>query len=418
MEDAREDRRRSRLFGKTSNFTLKPMFTYVFGDTVKNTVSMVSNTLISKFTYSVGLSEIKHQILPAVLLRYFKNIPTDEGWVVCGDTSKIGSRSSQNITKKPGSYCDITKYHDVMITLTVRVPEDKPYDAIMTLSVLGRKHAPILNQFIRHLIKQSTRIRDKQASDQINVKSTLIRTDWNTVTLEKRGWDNVFLPQKDRELLENSIHAFINRKSWYEEHHIPYHFGILLHGVGGTGKTSIIKSIVTEFNVAGFYIKDLDRLDFENLYSTIAYRDSIQPAVVICEDIDTASFTNTREKDSVRTEETMDGDEFQISAKNKLGQFLNFIDGFNSPTNVIYVFTTNHIEELDPALIRPGRIDLCLEVGYLTDETFDQFLNFHYGKRLPENLHVKDELTCSLLQIDVMRGMDYETFLSKYTKGD
>lgn len=414
-----KDELRSRdLGGEKPNFTMKPLFTYVFGDTAKNVVSMMSNTLMSKFTYSVGLSDIKHQILPAVLLKYFKNIPTDEGWVVCGDTSKIGSRSSQLITRKPGAYCDITKYHGVVITLTIQVPDERPYDASMNLSVLGKKHAPILNQFIRNLIKQSARIRDKQASDQIQVKSTVLRTDWSAVVLEKRGWDNVFLPQKDRELLENSIHAFINRKAWYEEHHIPYHFGILLHGVGGTGKTSIIKSIVTEFDVAGFYIKDLDRIDFENLYSTIAYRDSTQPAVVICEDIDTASFTNTRERDSVRTEETMDGDEFQISGKNKLGQFLNFIDGFNSPTNVIYVFTTNHIDDLDPALIRPGRIDLCLEVGYLTDETFDQFLNFHYGKRLPENVHVKDELTCSLLQIDVMRGMEYETFLSKYTKGE
>lgn len=416
MRDTNENR--SRLLGEKPSFTLKPMFTYVFGDTAKNVVSMVSNTLLAKFTYSVGLSEIKHQILPAVLLKHFKNIPADEGWIVCGDTSKIGSRSSQNITKKPGSYCDITNYHGVMITLTVQVPEDKPYDALMTLSVIGKKHTSTLNQFIKHLIKQSSRMRDKQASDQIQVKSTLIRTDWNTVALEKRGWDNVFLPQKDRELIENSIHAFINRKAWYEEHHIPYHFGILLHGVGGTGKTSIIKSIVTEFDVAGFYIKDLDNLDFENLYTMIAYRDSSCPAVVICEDIDTASFTNTRERDVATKEETLDGDEFQISAKNKLGQFLNLIDGFNSPTNVIYVFTTNHIDDLDPALIRPGRIDLCLEVGYLTDETFDQFLNFHYGKRLPENVHVKDELTCSLLQIDVMRGMDYETFLSKYTKGD
>ncbi len=46
-----------------------------------------------------------------------------------------------------------------------------------------------------------------------------------------------------------------------------------------------------------------------------------------------------------------------------LGGLLNVVDGFHAPENVLFVMTTNHVEALDPALLRPGRIDYRLLLG-------------------------------------------------------
>jgi chaperone BCS1 len=46
-----------------------------------------------------------------------------------------------------------------------------------------------------------------------------------------------------------------------------------------------------------------------------------------------------------------------------LSGLLNVLDGFHAPENVIVVMTTNDAEALDPALLRPGRIDYRLFLG-------------------------------------------------------
>lgn len=55
-----------------------------------------------------------------------------------------------------------------------------------------------------------------------------------------------------------------------------------------------------------------------------------------------------------------------------LGGLLNFIDGLWSSCGDerIIIFTTNHKEKLDPALLRPGRMDMHIHMSYLTSESF------------------------------------------------
>ena len=76
------------------------------------------------------------------------------------------------------------------------------------------------------------------------------------------------------------------------------------------------------------------------------------------------------------------------------------------------MFTTNHIEKLDPALIRPGRCDVKLEIPTVTYETFKKFAVYHYGKgadtfiddHFIKDFEVDSDITFAELQIDVMKG--------------
>ena len=138
--------------------------------------------------------------------------------------------------------------------------------------------------------------------------------------------------------------------------------------------------------------------------------------MLIVEDIDTNNFTKSREKTiGVTTSNTDHGLMIENSATN-LGKLLNFIDGMISPKNVIWVFTTNHIDELDPALIRPGRIDIKLEISYVIEETMDRFLKAHFGKGLPWGRCMKEKVSFAQLQTEVMREKTYDEIVDQYTE--
>lgn len=100
-----------------------------------------------------------------------------------------------------------------------------------------------------------------------------------------------------------------------------------------------------------------------------------------------------------------------------LASVLNTIDGIGAPTNTIFIFTTNHVEKLDPALIRPGRIDLKLEIKPVCVETFTQFMHKHYGEDvvIPKDLKIKSGISFAELQTMVMGKKTPEEII-KYVK--
>jgi chaperone BCS1 len=68
-----------------------------------------------------------------------------------------------------------------------------------------------------------------------------------------------------------------------------------------------------------------------------------------------------------------------------LSGLLNVLDGFNAPEDVLFIMTTNKIETLDPALLRPGRIDYRLFLGEATEEQkIELYRRFFPGASVPE----------------------------------
>ncbi len=66
----------------------------------------------------------------------------------------------------------------------------------------------------------------------------------------------------------------------------------------------------------------------------------------------------------IEREKNDPADRFGVS----LSGLLSVLDGFHAPENVLFMMTTNHVESLDPALLRPGRIDYKLYLGKAADE--------------------------------------------------
>jgi chaperone BCS1 len=71
---------------------------------------------------------------------------------------------------------------------------------------------------------------------------------------------------------------------------------------------------------------------------------------------------------------------------------LNILDGIVEMHDAIIVFTTNHIEEIDPAVIRPGRVDYMLELKNATAETIEEMIKYKYKLTDEEMLKYKDKI--------------------------
>jgi SpoVK/Ycf46/Vps4 family AAA+-type ATPase len=76
----------------------------------------------------------------------------------------------------------------------------------------------------------------------------------------------------------------------------------------------------------------------------------------------------------------------EVEGPLSLAYLLNVLDGTMAPEDVIFIMTTNHIEKLDKALIRPGRIDLDIELTKCTRIQLQKIYLDLYSKELPADL--------------------------------
>jgi SpoVK/Ycf46/Vps4 family AAA+-type ATPase len=206
--------------------------------------------------------------------------------------------------------------------------------------------------------------------------------DWNGDTIPViKTFDNIFLPKNIKEQLLDSIDTFTNAKQFYQDNGIPYKKGYIFYGDPGTGKTSTIYAITQQLK-SNMYMVDLNKpLDF------IKSIRKIKPgSVVVFEDIDTANGVQKRSNDEKDEKDEKDeDDEKDDDAKLSkyfgfeiLGKLLEVLDGYNYLDKCYIILTTNHLDKLDKALYRPGRIDEKYKFGYLDIETFIDIVSHFY----------------------------------------
>jgi mitochondrial chaperone BCS1 len=183
-----------------------------------------------------------------------------------------------------------------------------------------------------------------------------------------RVLDSVILKPGEKEHLAEDIRTFRESRERYRRLGVPYHRGYLLHGPPGTGKTSLVSALGAKFGMS-IYAVNLTELNDRTLKTAI----NSVPAnsIILFEDIDCMKTGSRRPETGDRTaeaitnnvnEKTDPADRFGVT----LSGLLNVLDGFHAPENVLFVMTTNRIEALDPALLRPGRIDYKLFLGKAT----------------------------------------------------
>ena len=198
-----------------------------------------------------------------------------------------------------------------------------------------------------------------------------------SLTLPKRSADTLCLPANMFASIEKQLRDFCAARDAYETAGLPWRFGVLLSGPPGTGKTSLAHALASHLSVrlAVINLGDLHS-DCELLN---VFRSITDQSIVLIEDVDCAF--------KQRQAEAAEGISF--------AGFLNCIDGVMAPSNGrILVMSTNHPERLDPALVRPGRVDLNIAVPTLGREQASDYVDRVFPHVAARHDIVREVLAC------------------------
>jgi chaperone BCS1 len=227
---------------------------------------------------------------------------------------------------------------------------------------IGRKQAT-LEKFVAEIIEAHQHVAKGLS------KLYLYGDYWKRVSSYcPRSLEAVILKDDEKQKLIADAREFLTSKERYLNLGIPYHRGYIFYGPPGTGKTSLVSGMASELGMP-IYLLNIADLSDKSLKD--AMMGVPENSIILFEDIDAAGLEKRQligqdEEDEL----SPDGTKMEKAVKSifsvsltSLTGLLNVLDGFHAPSGVIFVMTTNKIDALDDALLRPGRIDYRLYLG-------------------------------------------------------
>ncbi|KAH7570470.1 hypothetical protein JRO89_XS05G0111100 [Xanthoceras sorbifolium] len=245
----------------------------------------------------------------------------------------------------------------------------------------------VLNSYLTsHIIESSKAIKEENQVVKLyalgNFGGEGNRGGWSSTNLDHPAtFDKIAMDPSLKQALIDDLDRFSRRRDFYRRVGKAWKRGYLLYGPPGTGKSSLIAAMA---NYLKFNIYDLE---LASISSNSRLRNllvsSSNRSILVIEDIDCSIELQDR-----RTVDRNNNSQLTLSG------LLNFIDGLWSSCGDerIIVFTTNHKDRLDPALLRPGRMDMHIHMSYCTPSGFRILVSNYLGINNHELFPRIDEL--------------------------
>jgi len=376
------------------------LLTYFLKDVPRKILFLLKKNLtstISISSFNLSYYILMNEILSENSINRIRNIKLVNGRWGDKDLSK---------TIDTGDHFIFYKKH--LLLVNVCKEDSKTYEdkMIVSLTKIGRD-----KKFFDNLIEKIKKIDSINDPEKTKVYYYSPEIWQEAVINPKRNIDTIIIEKDKINNITNCINSFIKNEKFYLERGIPYQLGILLYGPPGTGKTSLIKAIASKYDKSLSIISTKDLSYLQNSLTSMK-----QNSILVIEDIDSSLSVLSREKNNkvkVVGKNEKEEDSLKDLFKGSLSDILNSLDGIISCHGRILIMTTNHIEKIDQAILRPGRVDLKVELGYINDETFKQFIKIFFNEEI-KNKFKFDSVTATTLQNEFLQGKDLKFFIEKY----
>lgn len=239
-----------------------------------------------------------------------------------------------------------------------------------------------------------------------DLKNTVVKESKDNIVVDilgtwgmektKRSVESIYSSNDAPRKLIEDAKRFIKNEKLYEECEIPYKRNYLLYGKPGTGKSSSVLALASalDWNIVCI---DINKNRLEDVIRTVVSR---QKTIFLFEDVDAAAKNLAERKKKEKSEDNVAEIACYGEGDISLSQLLNITDGLITPHGSICVFTTNHIETLDEAFIRDGRMDQKIEFDYFKPETTKTMIKDRLGIKIA---NPKDNVCPATLQESILQ---------------
>ncbi len=209
-------------------------------------------------------------------------------------------------------------------------------------------------------------------------------------------WEDIGGLKEAKERLRELVELPLMRPDLYKAAGIKSSKGILLYGPPGTGKTLLAKAVANEANANFISVKGPELISKwvgeseKHVREIFKKAKQVAPAIIFFDEFDSISKSRGS---------------FNDSSEKVVNQLLTELDGVEELENVIVIAATNRKDLIDPALLRPGRIDAHVELPMPDEETRKEIFRVHM-KEMPVEKDVKIDEMAKIT--DYWTGADIE----------
>jgi len=264
----------------------------------------------------------------------------------------------ENISKE-------TQNSNVVSTFAIKIIEKEVIEEVDNPEYLKYEEN---KEMIEKMIAKSDKIDCIMSIPDKKLKIKKINKTIDSIKIKdgQKSFNTLYLQQNDEKRLLQILENY--NSNVFEEFELPKKLGIMLYGEPGTGKSTTIQ-VIASFLKKNIYYVNISGIktcgELKNIFDYVVTNCN-GSGIIVFEDIDAQTpivhrrVVSQSEIDNSETNVTsfVDG----VDEKLNLAYFLNLLDGSLCAKDTMFIMTTNHIEKLDPAIYRHGRIDCRIEL--------------------------------------------------------